>query len=87
VRLLLRTRLDSVSQIANYHGPLLEIHGDADTIVPFSLAQRLFDAANEPKRLVVVRGGDHNDPIRGEAYAAIERFLGELPPTTPHGLK
>ena len=35
VQLLMRTRLDSAAKIGDYHGPLLQIHGDADTIIPF----------------------------------------------------
>ncbi len=66
VRLLMRTRLDSWAKIPAYHGPLLQIHGRADTIVPLKLAQRLFDAAGEPKELVSSRG-DHNDPLADRA--------------------
>ncbi len=79
VKLVMRSDLDSVAQIANYRGPLLQIHGDADRIVPFELSKRVFDAAHEPKRLVIVPGGDHNDPRTGTAYREIERFLAELP--------
>jgi uncharacterized protein len=84
-RLLLRTRLDSLAKIAKYHGPLLQIHGTHDTIIPFALAQRLFAAAGEPKELIVVENGDHNDPLGPVVLKAIDRFLGELPQpaTTP----
>jgi fermentation-respiration switch protein FrsA (DUF1100 family) len=78
VRLLMRTRLDSVAKIANYHGPLLQAHGDADTIVPFASGRKLFDAANEPKEFVVVAGGDHNDEVSRQFYEALDRFLGRL---------
>ncbi|HTU27626.1 MAG TPA: alpha/beta hydrolase [Pirellulales bacterium] len=78
VRWLMRTRLDSVAKIAAYHGPLLEIHGEWDTIVPLAMAQRLFDAANEPKELVIVKRGDHNDPLGMEALSAIDRFFRRL---------
>jgi hypothetical protein len=79
VKMLMRTRLDSVAKIGNYHGPLLQIHGDRDTIVPLALAERLFDAAHEPKRLVIIRNGDHNDPHTAAYFQALERFLAELP--------
>jgi uncharacterized protein len=78
VRLLMRNRLDSLSMIANYHGPLLQIHGDADTIIPYSNGRRLFDAANEPKRFITVHGADHNDLPGAEFYRAIDEFLGTL---------
>lgn len=75
VRLLMRSRLDSLSQIGDYHGPLLMYHGDSDTIVPISYAERLFAAANEPKTFLVQRGADHNDPRSIEFYSALKAFL------------
>jgi len=79
VRLLMRTRLDSLSKIAQYHGPLLMCHGDADTIIPIKLARKLFERANEPKQFVVVAGGDHNDPPAREYLMALDKYLGKLP--------
>ncbi len=79
VKLLMRTRFDSVGKISNYHGPLLQVHGDADRIVPFSLAERLFKAANEPKQFVIVPDGDHNDPRTPVFFKALDQFIERLP--------
>ncbi len=81
VKLVMRGDLDTVAKIGEYHGPLLQLHGASDSIVPLELGRRLFDAANEPKRLAVIAGGDHNDLRSGTAYREIDRFLAELPPT------
>src|SRR5262249_16883843 len=78
VKLVMRTRMDSAAKIGNYHGPLLQIHGDSDTIIPISLAKKLFAAANEPKRFVVIRGGDHNDARTPGFYQAVDEFLDSL---------
>lgn len=79
VNLLVADRLDSVARIADYHGPLLVSHGDADRTIPFALGRRLFEAANEPKTFVRIAAGDHNTP-QGEAYYdALEHFLASLP--------
>ncbi len=75
VRLLMRTRLDALGQIANYKGPLLEMHGEADTIVPIRLGRRLFEAANEPKQLLVFPHHDHNDTPPEEFYTELQLFL------------
>ncbi len=80
VRLVMRSQLNSAGKIGNYHGPLLQFHGDADRIIPFQLGQKLFDAANEPKRLVVIPLADHNDPRTRKFYQELDRFFGELPP-------
>ena len=58
--------------------PVLVIAGDRDDIVPERLSRRLFDAAGEPKRYVVVPGAEHNDPelLDGpQMLGEIEGFL------------
>ena len=72
-------KLDSASRIAQYHGPLLQSHGEADRTIPFSSGMRLFRAANEPKQFVTVPGGDHNDPQTREYDVQLDRFLETLP--------
>jgi fermentation-respiration switch protein FrsA (DUF1100 family) len=39
--------------------PLLIIHGDHDSVVPYAEAQEIFAAAREPKELWTVAGGEH----------------------------
>ncbi len=76
VRWVMRTRLDSISKIKNYHGPLLQSHGTGDTIVPFELGRHLFDAAPSPeKQFVTLPGLDHNDPQTDVFYQALDAFL------------
>jgi uncharacterized protein len=80
VRLLMRNRLESIDKIADYHGPLLQTHGEADSIIPYQLGKRLFDAANQPKRLISLPRHDHNDPLPRVYYDALGEFIGTLPP-------
>jgi hypothetical protein len=75
----MRTRLDSEAKIGRYTGPLLQCHGDADSIVPFALGQRLHAAACSPKQLVVIPGGDHNDARSQQWLAALDAFFDQLP--------
>ncbi len=75
VRALMRIRLDSLSKIGDYHGPLLQLHGNADTIVPYKLGRKLFEAANEPKWFVTVEGADHNDMPGPRFYEAVGEFV------------
>ena len=79
VRLLMRTRFDSAAKIRSYHGPLYQSHGDRDSLVPLRLAERLFDAANEPKHFQLVHGADHNDPRPPSYYDKLREFLQEVP--------
>jgi fermentation-respiration switch protein FrsA (DUF1100 family) len=79
VRLLMRTRLDSESKIPRFHGPLLQFHGRTDTVIPFELAQKLFDAANEPKELVISDRHNHNDTVPTSFYEKLNKFFASLP--------
>ena len=44
VRLLMRNRFDSAALIADYHGPLLQSHGEKDRVVPFKFGKKLYDS-------------------------------------------
>jgi fermentation-respiration switch protein FrsA (DUF1100 family) len=79
VRLLMRTRFDSAAKIASYHGPLYQSHGDHDSIIPLTLARRLFDAANEPKQFQLFEGADHNDLRMPQYYDKLRAFLDGAP--------
>jgi fermentation-respiration switch protein FrsA (DUF1100 family) len=78
VKTLMRTRMDSAAKIGTFHGPLLQVHGDADTIIPYPIGQRLHAAANEPKTLLTIPGGNHNDARTPAFFEALDRFLSEL---------
>jgi fermentation-respiration switch protein FrsA (DUF1100 family) len=39
----------------------LVLHGDSDRIIPYEQGRSLFERIPEPKSLVTIRGGDHND--------------------------
>lgn len=47
--------------------PVLLVHGDADDVVPYPHAERLFDAARAPKELVRIPRGGHQ--LRRDARA------------------
>jgi uncharacterized protein len=74
VSLLLRDRYDSAALVGRLRAPLLVVAGSRDRIVPASHSRRLFAAAPEPKRLVVLDGADHND----HDLHAGPRLVGEL---------
>ena len=81
VSLLVRNKYDTLSKIARINAPLLIVHSRDDEFFPMSHAERLLASAQEPKRLVELRGG-HNDAfvVSGEAYrAALKGFLSQLP--------
>jgi uncharacterized protein len=78
VRWLLSQKFDSIDKIADIHMPLLIVHGTDDPYVPSRFSEELFQAAHEPKRLLLVPGGTHNNSMAlgHEAYdQAIKNLL------------
>jgi fermentation-respiration switch protein FrsA (DUF1100 family) len=61
VRLLMRDQFRSDERIARVSAPLLVMHGALDPTIPVAFGERLFALANEPKRLVRLARGGHND--------------------------
>lgn len=56
----IKNKFDSFSKIDKTEAPKLFIHSRNDEIVPFSMGQRLFEKAKEPKAFLEIHGG-HND--------------------------
>jgi uncharacterized protein len=69
VRSLLKDQFRSDERIARVGAPLLVMHGEQDSTIPFALGERLFKLAREPKELVRFPQGGHNDL---DAHGAIE---------------
>ena len=55
--------------------PLMIVHGDRDTVIPYAHAKRLFRLAPDPKTLVTIPGGDHSTLVRDGLYKKIWPFL------------
>jgi hypothetical protein len=81
IRRLLLDRYPSIERIASVHAPLLVIAGDRDDIVPLSLSRRLYDAAVEPKRFVLVSGAGHNEPELLDGSQMVDEIKGFLAST------
>ncbi len=74
---LITQRFESVRKVGQIGSPLLVVHGSADRLIPHALGRQLYEAAQEPKRFVLVEGGTHHDtnavglPQYREAVAAL----------------
>jgi fermentation-respiration switch protein FrsA (DUF1100 family) len=78
VAFIVRHRFDTLSKIGRLSIPVLILHGSKDQLVPVDMAHTLYDRAPEPKRIVIIPGGGHNNSARvgGVHYlAAVESFL------------
>lgn len=78
--LLIRDSFRSRDWIDEVDMPVLIVHGDADTVIPFAQGERLYGLAHEPKRFVRMPGSDHATLVRDGIYPHIWAFLAEHPP-------
>lgn len=75
----------NLDKIPGVHCPVLIIHGRRDGLVPFSHAEKLFAAANEPKRHFWVDNAGHNTVTYeagsdyGHAILAFAKLLENTP--------
>jgi fermentation-respiration switch protein FrsA (DUF1100 family) len=77
---LITTQYDNIGKMGKVRVPVLILHGDRDETAPYTHGQRLFSAANEPKRLFTIVNAGHNDTyeVGGAAYLdAFSSLLGE----------
>lgn len=80
-RWLVRTKFDNAEAIKRVRAPKLIIHSRSDEVVPFSMAQTLWDAAPEPKRRLWLDETGHNETFyrsRHKAASALREFLSQL---------
>lgn len=61
--------------------PIITVHGDRDSVVPFEQATALHESLSTPNRLVTMEGGNHSgfsDTQYQNAYRAIFEFINDL---------
>lgn len=68
VHTLMRDQFLSREHIGRVRMPILIAHGDRDSIIPFSHAERLYALAPEPKRFARMPGSDHATLPRDGLY-------------------
>jgi fermentation-respiration switch protein FrsA (DUF1100 family) len=73
--LLITDQYNVERDIARITVPLLILHGERDEVIPVEMGRRIYNAANEPKRIEVVRDGRHNDLFEHGAWARMQDFL------------
>lgn len=58
-----RNRLESARKLERVRAPVLIAHGGRDRTIPVEQGRKLYEAAREPKRLIVVEEAGHNDLV------------------------
>ena len=60
VRMLARIQYNTLARMPEINCPVLIVHGQEDEIVPYGHGQQLFEAANQPKEFLEIKGS-HNE--------------------------
>jgi len=80
LELVVTQRFDTVEHVGKVRAPLLILHGTADSVVPHTMADELFQrAGSRDKRLVKIEGGTHSGRSGSASIyrAAIRSFVQE----------
>ena len=75
VSLLIKDRFDSIKKINEITSPIFFIHGERDKIIPWRYGKRLYQAASEPKELLLMPDASHNNIYDYGAGPKIIEFI------------
>ncbi|MCM0589684.1 MAG: alpha/beta fold hydrolase [Gloeotrichia echinulata IR180] len=81
VDLILTQRFESIQKLPQLKMPVLFIHGTADLSLPSFMSEKLYTAAPEPKKLILVPGAGHNNvaEVAGMEYLHwVDSFVEEV---------
>ena len=76
-------RFETVKLLRDFSGPVLVIHGNRDSVVPFALGRELYDALGTSKQFIEISGADHNDLMdasRTDYWRPVLEFVGGVRP-------
>jgi fermentation-respiration switch protein FrsA (DUF1100 family) len=77
--LILSQRFDSIDKIKAVDIPVLVVHGAGDRFIPAKFSQALYQAAPNPKKLLLIENGSHNNSMwigNGEYQHALGELFG-----------
>lgn len=81
IDLILHQQFNSISKVPNVQMPVLFIHGSADLRVPASMSQQLYNAAPQPKQLILIPDAGHNNTaeVAGDKYfQVVQKFIQQV---------
>ena len=78
VKLLLKDKYESKKKIKNLISPILVLHGKKDNIVPFSMGEKIFNIANNPKFKYFTDFDDHMMNFDDKLINEIDLFINKL---------
>ena len=78
VSLLLKDRYENEKKVIKINIPIMIMHGEKDTIVPFSMGKKIFEIANKPKYSYFTKHDNHMMEYDDQLINALKKFLKSL---------
>jgi len=78
VSLVLKDKFENKKKMENISSPILVMHGELDQIVPFSMGEKIFKIANNPKYSYFTKYDNHMMEFDENLIRALESFLKSL---------
>lgn len=73
--LMVKDKYDNITNVKNLHIPLLVMASNQDKVVPVKRAVDLFNAANEPKEMIVYENVEHSKLFDADNWKDILEWL------------
>ena len=78
VKIILKDKFDSINKIQKINSPILVMHGEEDTIVPFSMGVEIFEKSNTQKSKYFIKNDDHMMNFDQNLISEIQKFIKSL---------
>ena len=78
VKIILKDKFDSINKIQKINSPLLVMHGEEDTIVPFSMGVEIFEKSSTQKSKYFIKNDDHMMNFDQNLISEIQKFIKSL---------
>ncbi len=79
LNLLITDKYDNERNISEVKAPVLILHGAQDEVIPANMGKRVYDAANQPKRIEIIPQAAHYDLFAHGAWDKARDFLDASP--------
>ena len=78
IGLLLKDKYENFKKVQNINSPILIMHGEKDSIVPFFMGKKIYELANQPKFYYFSKYDDHMMEFNEKLLEELKKFINSL---------
>ncbi|MDC0216210.1 alpha/beta hydrolase [Candidatus Pelagibacter sp.] len=78
IELLLKDKYENYKKIKNITSPVLIMHGEKDSLVPFFMGKKIYQLANDPKYSYFSKYDDHMMEFNEKLVEQLKKFISSL---------